>query len=184
MQKLSPEFFARPVLEVAPDLLGKFLVRRNAAGEETALMITEVEAYDGPEDLACHACKGRTARTEPLFGEPGHFYVYLCYGIHWMLNVVTNEREYPAAVLIRGIEGFDGPGKLTRFMQIDKGLNGKPAVPESGLWIEDRGLLSAVAPDRTIARGPRIGVDYAGPVWAKKPYRFLLRSARATPAGK
>ena len=162
---LPPSFFSRPVLTVAEELLGKYLV----AGSESH-MITEVEAYDGPEDRACHGCRGRTPRTEPMFGPGGHWYIYFIYGMYWMLNIVTNEPGYPAAVLIRGVEGFDGPGKLTKALKIDKRFNGMPAAESTGLWIEDRGVK--IAPSR-MQRTPRIGVSYAGP-WAKKLYRFVL----------
>src|ERR1041385_1523468 len=109
---LRRDFFARPTLTVARELLGKHLVRRTRAGMQ-AKVINEVEAYIGPHDLACHGRFGCTARTEVMFGPAGFWYVYLCYGIHWMLNVVTDEVGYPAAVLFRGAGEFTGPGKLT-----------------------------------------------------------------------
>ncbi len=160
---LSVSFFRRPVLKVAPDLLGKFLVRR-IGRKKIALPITEVEAYDGPHDKACHAHKGKTARTAPMFGRGGRFYVYFCYGIHWMLNIVTGPKNYPAAILIRAAGAVNGPAKLTRFLKINKSLNNKEVSPENGLWFEDRGLLIN---KKQIKRHPRIGVDYAGPVWEK-----------------
>lgn len=167
---LPPAFFKRPVLAVAPELLGKYLVRELPDGTIDARMITEVEAYDGEEDKACHASKGRTKRTEVLYGNAGNWYVYLCYGIHHLLNVVTGEEGYPAAVLIRGVEGVVGPGRVTKLLSIGKELNARPTVPMSGLWIEDRGV--AVAKNK-ILKTPRIGVAYAGE-WAHKPYRFVL----------
>lgn len=167
---LSDDFFNRDALIVAKELLGKYLVRK-VDGKETALMITEVEAYDGFEDKASHAHKGRTKRNEVMFGPPGYFYVYLVYGMHWMLNVTTGEKDYPAAVLIRGVEGFDGPAKLTKFLKINKKLNGKKAEKKAGLWFEDRGVKIK---EKDIKKTPRIGVSYAGPVWSKKHYRFLL----------
>ena len=146
-----------------------FLIRRS--GEDViAAMITETEAYTGPDDLACHAAKGRTARTDVMFGSPGYFYVYFVYGMHWMLNVVTREEGYPAAVLIRAVDGISGPARLTKHFQIDGALNAKPSARSTGLWIEDRGII--IRP-RDIMKMPRIGVDYAGE-WAEKPYRFLL----------
>lgn len=179
-QKLShpcvifPLFFDRPVLAVARDLLGKILVRQLplAAGEGGKLfgMITEVEAYDGPEDRACHAYRGKTGRNAPMFGPPGYWYVYLVYGMHWMLNIVTGPVGYPAAVLIRGVREWEGPGKLSRMLHINKQFNALPATRETGLWIEDRGMI---IPPETIRQTPRIGVDYAG-AWAKKPYRFII----------
>ncbi len=156
---------------MARELLGKYLVRR-VGDELTAAVITETEAYVGPHDLACHASKGRTARTEVMFGPAGHWYVYFIYGMHWMLNAVTDDEGHPAAVLLRGAGDWNGPARLTKALSIDKALNGWPAAPASGLWIEDRGLKIARS---RIRRTPRIGVEYAGH-WAEKPYRFVLES--------
>jgi len=158
------------VLEVAPDLLGKYLVRQ-VGSKKFALPILEVEAYDGEKDLACHAAKGRTKRTEILYAKAATIYVYLCYGMYWMLNIVTGPKDYPAAVLIRAAGEFDGPGKLTRALAIDKTLHGKSLGRASGLWIEERG---SVGPGQKILQTVRIGVSYAGPLWSKKKYRFLL----------
>ena len=108
---LEKSFFERDVLEVAPELVGKILVT-NIDGVERRLMITETEAYRGEEDTACHASKGRTNRTDVLYREAGTIYVYLCYGMHWLINIVTGEKDEPQAVLIRACEGnFNGPGK-------------------------------------------------------------------------
>jgi DNA-3-methyladenine glycosylase len=166
---LEQEFFARPALVVAKELLGKFLCRR-IDGEVIAASINETEAYIGPHDLASHGSKGRTARTEVMFGPAGHWYVYFIYGIHWMLNAVTDDVDHPAAVLIRGAGAWNGPAKLTKAMSIDKGFNTLAINEASDLWIEDRGL---VIPRGKIRRTPRIGVDYAGD-WAAKPYRFVV----------
>lgn len=166
---LGPKFFDRPTLEVAEDLLGKYLVRK--VGRKTvAEKITEIEAYVGPHDLACHSAKGRTSRTEVMYQKAGTLYIYFVYGMHWMLNIVTEKKDYPAAVLIRGTEHFRGPGVLTRELKIDKKLNGKMAGRKTGFWIEDRGEENF-----KIERTPRIGVRYAGPVWSKKKYRFLVK---------
>lgn len=166
---LEPSFFARPTDIVALELLGKFLVRK--VGRETvAAMIVETEVYDGFEDLASHARFGPTKRNAPMFGQGGNWYVYLCYGVHWLLNVTTREVGYPAAVLIRGVENAVGPGKLTKYLAIDGTLSGKAANAKSGLWIEDRGVE---IPKNTVARGPRIGVDYAG-TWKDKHLRFHI----------
>jgi DNA-3-methyladenine glycosylase len=144
-------------------------------GRILAGKILEVEAYVGPQDKACHASKGRTQRTEVLFGPPGVAYVYLIYGIYHCLNVVTEREEFPSAVLIRAIEIdgelIDGPGRLCRALEIDRRLNRVNLTTGESLWFEDRGAL--------VERGdveahPRIGVDYAGE-WAKKPWRFRLR---------
>jgi DNA-3-methyladenine glycosylase len=149
-------------------------MRRHDDGRLESQVITEVEAYDGPRDLACHASKGRTTRTEVMFGGAGVWYVYLCYGIHEMLNLVTGPPDYPAAVLIRGLHKVSGPGRLTKALGITRLLNGTPAVETGGLWIAESGL---VIPRRDIMATPRIGVDYAGPVWAAKPWRFVIKEA-------
>lgn len=162
-------------------LLGKHVVRRHADGRMEARIITETEAYDGEHDLACHARVGRTTRTEVMYAAGGVWYVYLCYGVHEMLNLVVGPADWPAAVLIRGLEGVSGPGRLTRALGIGRHLNGAAACdPVSGLWLEDRGFR--VAP-RAIVAGPRVGVEFAGPVWAAKPWRFSLNAdPRSEPA--
>lgn len=165
---IPARFFERPVLEICPELLGHFLVVSTPRGVERHELV-EIEAYDGPEDLACHASKGRTPRTEVLFGPAGGLYVYLCYGIHWLLNVVTGPVDYPAAILIRGVKAHRGPGVLTRELQIDKRFNARPADPETGLWFEWNAGRNDSCRFKTT---PRIGVDYAGE-WAAKPYRFI-----------
>ncbi len=156
-------------------LLGKFLVRRFADGRVESRIITEVEAYDGSGDLACHASKGRTARTEVMFAPAGVWYVYLCYGVHELLNLVTGPRDYPAAILIRGLQNVNGPGRLTKALGITRALNGTPAAKSSNLWIEDHGT---VIPSDAILATPRIGVDFAGPVWSQKLWRFRLPEAQ------
>jgi DNA-3-methyladenine glycosylase len=168
---LERTFFERPAEEVAPDLLGKWLVRRR--GRTTvAYRVTEAEAYIGPEDLACHAARGRTKRTEVMFGPAGVFYVYFIYGMYWMLNVITREEGFPAGVLIRGVETLSGPGRLTRALDITGTLNGRPATRSSGLWFSDTGER---IDGRRIVSTPRIGIDYAGPIWASCPLRFVLQ---------
>lgn len=153
-------------------LLGKHLVRRFPDGREDARLITETEAYDGEHDQACHARAGRTARTDVLYGPGGVWYVYLCYGIHEMLNLVVGPAEWPAAILIRGVDGAIGPGRVTKALSIDRKLNRASATDEStGLWLEDRGVR---VPARLITRTPRIGVDYAGPIWSMKHWRFTF----------
>lgn len=163
-------FRSKKTVMIARGLLGKFLVRSTPRGS-VAAMITEVEAYDGERDRACHAHRGRTARNAVMYEPGGVWYVYLCYGVHELLNLVTGPRGYPAAVLIRGIDGTGGPGRLTKLLEISRRLNGAACAPDSGLWIEDRGIR---VPRGAIKATPRIGVGYAGPVWAKKPWRFVL----------
>ncbi len=169
-KKIEQAYFNGDTVEIARDLLGKFLVRK-IGNKVVAAMITEVEAYDGPRDKASHASKGKTERTKIMFGHPGHFYVYLCYGMHWMLNIVTGPKDYPAAILIRGLDAVKGPARLTKFLKIGRSFNGKQVKKSSLLWIEDRGII--IKP-HWIKKGPRIGVNYAGPYWAGRHYRFWL----------
>lgn len=165
-------FQRKRTVALARGLLGRHLVRRLPDGSEDARLIVEVEAYDGEQDLACHARAGRTKRTEVMYRPGGCWYIYLCYGVHELLNLVVGPADWPAAILIRGVEGALGPGRVTKALQIDRSLNGASATDaSSGLWIEQRG--SHPARHRIIAR-PRVGVDYAGPVWARKPWRFSL----------
>lgn len=172
----AKEFASEKTVALARGLVGKLLVVRGPQGGERRRRITEVEAYDGERDLACHASRGRTARTSVLYGPPGHWYVYLCYGIHELLNLVTGPEDYPAAVLIRGVEGLTGPGRLTRALGIGRSFNAQAAAPEAALWLEDDGWR---VPRGGVMATPRIGVDYAGPVWAAKPWRFVLRGAES-----
>ncbi len=187
--RLPRAFYERPAVEVARALLGQTLVHDDG-GVRRAGRIVETEAYVSAEDRACHASKGRTARTEVMFGDAGHAYVYLIYGIHECFNVVTDVAGHPSAVLVRALEPIDGclgrtdgPGKLTRALGVTRARNGADLVA-GPLWIEQ---ASAVDP-RQIAEGPRIGVDYAG-AWARRLLRFWLRgnpwvSAPATTRGR
>ncbi len=173
---LLREYFARPTLEVARSLIGKYLIR-DSGHEQVAGRIVEVEAYVGPEDQACHASKGRTQRTDVMFGPAGVAYVYLVYGMHHCLNVVTEREDFPAAVLIRAIEIegrlIDGPGRICRELGIDRTLNRHDLTRGKSLWFEDR---ESAEPQKAIGTFPRIGVDYAG-LWAKKLWRFRLQTA-------
>ena len=181
--RLPRAFFARPTLEVAPELLGLWLVHQLPEGRREG-RIVEVEAYCGTEDLACHAAKGRTARTNVMFGPAGVSYVYLIYGMHNCFNVVTDADGVAGAVLIRALEpgegvttGTHGPGRLGRALGIDRSHNGLDLTEETHgpLWLERRpGPL--VGPETEIARSPRINVDYAGE-WAERPWRFYLSSS-------
>ncbi|MBI2086814.1 MAG: DNA-3-methyladenine glycosylase [Candidatus Zambryskibacteria bacterium] len=176
---LPNSFFNRKTLIVAKELLGKYLVRRYYSTSRKRYIvakekITEVEAYVGSHDLACHSSRGKTARNEIMFQEAGTIYVYFTYGMHWMLNIVTEEKDFPAAVLIRGTENVSGPARLTKKFKIDKNLNGKKLGKKSGLWVEEPTSLELRHAKVKIVRTPRIGVAYAGE-WAKKPYRFILK---------
>ncbi|RPH77250.1 MAG: DNA-3-methyladenine glycosylase [Nitrospiraceae bacterium] len=172
-------YFNRPTLTVARSLVGKYLIRC-IDGREIAGKIIEVEAYVGSRDKACHASKGRTQRTEVMFGPAGVAYVYLIYGMYHCLNVVTEREEFPSAVLIRAIELdgalIDGPGRLCCALQIDRRLNRVDLTTGESLWFEDRG--EAVGRG-TIGAYPRIGVDYAG-TWAEKLWRFRFRTVTAS----
>ena len=171
MPRLKKDFFTRDVLEVAPDLLGKSLVRKYKGDITQKYIITEVEAYRGSEDLACHASKGRTARTEIMFHDGGHIYVYLIYGMYWMLNFVTAKKDIPQAILIRGIDGFNGPGKLSKALKIDKSFYGESLLSSDRLWIED-GFKNI-----EFKTTSRIGIDYAGEIWKNKPWRYNLKTS-------
>ena len=168
--RLDSAFFLRDVLEVAPDLLGCQIVRVFANNEVQKFKIVEVEAYRGEEDLACHASKGRTGRTEIMYHEGGLVYVYLIYGMYWMLNIVCSVEGNPQAVLIRGIEAYDGPGKLSRELEIDGSFYGEDLAKSQRIWIEKKDDA-----DLEIISTPRINIDYAGPVWSKKKWRYSLR---------
>ena len=168
---LETAFFDRPADIVARDLPGRTLVRR-IGRQRVALIISETEAYLGPHDLACHAARGRTPRTEVMFAAAGTLYVYLVYGMYWMLNVVTGPAGYPAAVLIRAAGGVSGPGRLARALAIDGSLNGRRAGQQAGLWFE-----AGAGPARVLAT-PRVGIDYAGPRWSGRKLRFVI--ARST----
>lgn len=162
-------FFERSALIVAKELVGKFLVRKIGT-REYAFMITETEAYDGFKDKASHAYRGKTKRNEPMFGPAGYWYVYFTYGMHWMLNIVTGQKGYPAAALIRGVVGVNGPARLTKKLKIDKKFNGQKADKRNKLWIEDRGVKISA---KKVKKTPRIGVAYAEE-WAEKPYRYHM----------
>jgi DNA-3-methyladenine glycosylase len=167
-KKLTREFFTADVLDVAPVLPGKILVVRLPDGLSGRFRITEVEAYRGAEDEACHACKGRTKRTEVMFHEGGKLYVYLIYGMYWMLNIVTGGEDNPQAVLIRGVENYPGPGKLTRALAIDGSFYGEDLVNSERIWIENTGFIPE------IKTAPRIGIDYAGEYWKNIPWRYYI----------
>ena len=184
--KLPRSFYQQPTAEVARQLLGKYLVRKHPNGT-TVGRIVESEAYIGPEDKACHASRGRTPRTEIMFGRAGHAYIYLIYGFHYMLNIVTEKEDFPSAVLIRAVEPLNGielmrarrrvdeltnlasgPGKLCAAFAIDRTLNGNDMCGKI-VYVEDRN-----EPSPKIAATPRIGVGYAGK-WKHKPWRFLIK---------
>ena len=179
-RRLPPAFFAQPTLQVARQLLGKYLVRRRSDCLQIG-KIVETEAYCGPDDKASHAFRGLTPRTRVMFGPPGVAYVYLIYGLHHLLNIVTEKPGYPAAVLIRALEPVanidlptNGPAKLTKALGIDLSFNQHNlGHPQALLWVEDRGGAPSSS---QIATSPRIGVDYAAE-YARKPWRFYLKNS-------
>ncbi|WP_302340211.1 DNA-3-methyladenine glycosylase [uncultured Ruminococcus sp.] len=165
--RLTESFYHRDCLVVAPELVGKLLVRQLPDGTLLWERIAETEAYRGQEDLACHASKGRTPRTELLYRESGVIYVYLCYGIHWLMNVITGEKEQPQGVLLRAGAVHSGPAKLTKFLQIDGTFNGGSFVTSPVLWIADDGYRPPLRTD------VRVGIDYAGERWKNIPWRWI-----------
>ncbi len=167
--RIKQSFFNKGALEIAPLLLGKFIVRKFNNDTSQSFMITEVEAYCGEEDLACHASKGRTNRTEVMYHPGGVIYVYLIYGIHWMLNFVCGEENNPQAVLIRGINKINGPGKVGSALKIDKSFYGEDLNTSQRIWIEDNNTAK-----KEIHRSNRIGIEYAGELWKNKKYRFFI----------
>lgn len=193
MARFSREFFARDTLIVARELLGVRLVRM-LDGQRISGIIVEGEAYIGQDDSACHASRGRTQRNEVMFGPPGRAYVYFTYGMHWMLNVVTEIEGFPAAVLLRAIqpvEGIEtmralrrskgrlrkdreltsGPARLTQALAIEKTLNGADLVDGAELWLEPGNAF----PDDVVERGPRIGIQSAAEKDRLVPWRFWVR---------
>jgi DNA-3-methyladenine glycosylase len=184
---LATEFFARPTLTVGRELLGMCLVRM-VDGTRLSGIITETEAYIGEDDLACHARAGRTPRTQIMYGRAGIAYVYFTYGMHWLLNAVTEGEGFPAAVLIRAIEpheaadlirvrrkgrGTDGPAKLTQALLIDGSLNGADlTTPTDGLWIE----TGDPVPISRVTIGPRVGLYTVPEPWKSMPWRFRVKT--------
>jgi DNA-3-methyladenine glycosylase len=166
--RLKRNFFTRDVLLVAPELIGKILVIRTGKSSFRKYMITETEAYCGDSDEACHASKGRTARTEIMYHEGGKIYVYFVYGMYWMLNFVAGEKNDPQAALIRGIEGYNGPGRVTKVLNINRSYYGEDLTTSKRIWVEDSGIIPE------IKTSPRIGINYAGEIWKKKPWRYFI----------
>ena len=191
MSLIPREFYDRSGLDVARDLLGCRLVRQ-LDGARLSGLILETEAYQGEEDLACHASAGLTPRTEVMYGPPGHAYIYFTYGMHWLFNVVADHDKFPAAVLIRAIcplkgtetmaelrpynafkQGWtDGPAKLTQALAINKDLNGIDLCdPASSLWIETGETIS----DQCVEQTPRIGINSVPEPWKSIPWRFVVK---------
>ena len=173
LRRLPASFYRRPALVVARDLLGRTLCRENADGSVLRGRLVEVEAYDGPSDRASHAFRGLTGRNKWMFEPGGLAYVYLVYGMHHCLNVVTGDAGYPAAILLRAATSPDGPsasgpGRLTRAFRVDRKLDGSSFLT-GPLWLES----GEPVVDRMVRRTRRIGVDYAGS-WAARRLRFII----------
>lgn len=169
--RLQKSYFQNPdTLFLAKDLIGKTLVRNFEGDSIFRSRIIETEAYMGSEDLACHASKGRTPRTEIMYAEGGVVYVYLIYGRYWLLNFVTGIKDHPHAILIRGIEDCSGPGRIGDLLQLDKSFYGEDLDRSNRIWIEDSTLSGE------IIQTPRIGVENSGEVWRNKLWRFLAKN--------
>lgn len=167
MKRLSRNFYTRDILDAAPELLGKKLILAEENQIQTHY-ITEIEIYRGSNDKACHAHKGRTRRTEVMFGEGGYVYVYLIYGMYWMLNIVTGPADEPQAALIRGLHSVNGPGRIGKSLGLDKSFYGEDLTISKRIWIEDNTALT------DYDTNPRIGIDYAGKPWTGKPWRYTV----------
>jgi len=169
MTRLDNKFYAQDAICVAKKLLGKTIVMVDEYGNVNRYCITETEAYLGEDDLACHASKGKTKRTDIMYAQGGHLYIYLIYGMHWMLNIVTGDINYPQAVLIRGVDTIIGSGKVGRELKINKSFYGESLMTSKRIWVED-------APDTiNFLCAPRVGIDYAGELWKNKLWRFILK---------
>ncbi len=168
MPRLTEEFYHRPCVQVARDLVGKVLV---CGGRR--MRVSQTEAYCGEADTACHASKGRTKRTEVMYMPAGTVYVYLCYGMHWMLNLVTGEEGQPEAVLIRACVEAPGPGRLTKALGITGALNRTSALTGESLWLEDDGFVCGVSAHK------RVGIGYASQADQDRLWRFVLEENAA-----
>ncbi|MDR3091928.1 MAG: DNA-3-methyladenine glycosylase [Clostridiales bacterium] len=168
--RLQKDFFIKDAVALAPLLLGKILCRRVERGV-LRRAITETEAYFGEADTACHASRGKTPRNAVMYEEGGRAYVYLCYGLHNMLNIVAGGSGNPQAVLIRGVAGAPGPGRLTKELSIDRGLNGAVFLDSEEIWLED-----GEQPPYSVS--PRIGIDYAAPEDRERLWRFVAGAGR------
>ena len=173
-RKIKKDFYQKPALELAEKLLSKFIIRKYK-GKILEGEIIETEAYIGPQDKASHAYNWKvTPRNEVEYLEGGHIYIYLVYGMHWQLNITSGKIGYPECVLIRGLkvkedgEKTDGPGKLCRYLKLNKGFWGEDLIKSRRIWLEERGISP-----KKIKRTSRIGIDYSGPYWSKRKLRFL-----------
>lgn len=176
MTRLQEKFYCQSTLEVAKQLLGKKIVIQKPNYLEARII--ETEAYLGPQDKAAHTCNGKTKRNQIVWGSPGCLYVYLIYGMYWMLNITTDARDLPQCVLIRAVDAkgvsldkTNGPGKTARFLGIDQSFYGESLITSKRIGVIDARAL----PDKNIITGPRVNIDYAGTPWTKKRWRFYIK---------
>jgi len=175
-RKLTRGFYTKPTLEVAKKLLGKYLVRK-IGKKKLSGKIIETEAYLGPQDKASHAYQGKvTPRNQAEYLIGGHVYIYLVYGMYWQMNISTGKAGRPECVLIRALDSnlgkiASGPGKLCRYLKLDKSFYGEDLTKSKRIWLEDRGIEVKLSQIRATKR---IGIDYAGPYWSKRKWRFVL----------
>jgi DNA-3-methyladenine glycosylase len=167
--RLNKDFFGQDALVVAPSLIGKLIVRKYSDGKIRKFRITETEAYRGEEDTACHAKAGKTERTKVLYNEGGFTYIYLCYGIHNLLNIVTGEHDHPQGVLIRGIEGYSGPGRVTKILELTRELNSTDVTKSDEVWIEDDGYVCEYTTSK------RVGIEYATEPYKSIEWRYIIK---------
>lgn len=170
-KRIKECFFSQDALEIAPKMIGAYLVRKFDDGTIFRSMITEVEVYRGGDDLACHASKGKTERTKIMFEEGGRVYVYLIYGMYWLINITTGKKDEPQAILIRGTEAVSGPGRIGRELKLDSSFYGENIYNSDRIWIE----IGKNQQAENIITTPRIGVDYAGEYWANINWRWILK---------
>ena len=186
-KQIEASFFSQSVLEVAPALIGKVLCRQLLDGSILRSLVVETEAYNGEADSACHASKGKTERTKVMYHSGGTIYIYLIYGMYHMLNIVTGAKEQPEAVLIRAIQPLslpdnlkkseivsNGPGKLCRYLNIERSLNGLGLQKENRLWLE----YFETQKEIEVISSTRIGIGYANEADQQKPWRFLMKDNR------
>jgi len=166
--QLNSDYYSLDAYTLARKLIGKALCRRFDDGTVIKRMITETECYVGESDTACHAHRGKTPRNAIMYEAGGYAYVYLCYGLHYLFNVISGSTDHPEGVLIRGIEGANGPGRVTKLMQIDKSLSGENLADSERLWIED-------APDSEFSEHKRVGIDYASEEDRNRLWRFCIK---------
>jgi DNA-3-methyladenine glycosylase len=166
-ERLDPAFFTRDALTIAPEILGKTLVRILPDGSRICLPVTEVEVYLGTGDLACHASRGMTERNRVMYGRGGIIYMYLVYGMHWMFNIVTGPEGHPEALLIRGAGAISGPGRVTRHLFMGRDFYGEDLTGSGRIWLENSPAV------KQYSTGPRVGINYAGEPWVSMPWRFI-----------